>query len=237
MIIVSLLALLLTGSRGGLIIFGLQMLVLVGSIKKMSRAHSRVAKRILSFIIPGSTVIVLGSSEYITNTLLRRFAEISFNVKGNSSGERLLGLLGGLQIGFENPLFGVGLGNFRNAYPYTSASQNGLVSLESAHNFIINLFAEGGVAAVLIWLLIILLIGKRLRDSRSFLKKTGNYMLYLALFISFWGFVLVTFAFYGEFFHKGSGLPIILYCTVMATISILSRQRHCSRMFGEEMEK
>lgn len=223
MIAMSLMALLLTGSRGALIIIAMQSLVPIFCVKKMEVKMAKVTRSITVFI----TIAIVGmfciSGDYIMSTVLRRFTQIDFNTKGTSSSERMLGLLGGLEIGSSHPIFGVGLGNFRYAYPNTKVSLNGVDYLESAHNFIINLFAEGGFFAVIIWMLMVTLIAKRISNSRAFLRDKNEYLLYLTFLISFWGYVIVTFAFYGEFFHKYSGLPMILYSVVIAVISIVSK--------------
>ena len=216
--IVGFVALLLTGSRGALMVYLLQVGLLIFDIKRMERVNKIKYSKIVSIFIIIVTIATISNYGILDKTVFRRFNEIDFNAAGNSADERVLGAKGGIELGLAHPMLGVGLGNFRFAYPHTIAANGGKMSLESAHNFIINLFAEGGAPAALLWMLMVAIVFSRIRRISKGLMKLDPFM-FVALKLSFFGFVIYSFAFYGEFLHKNVGLPMILYWTVVAMIS------------------
>jgi O-antigen ligase len=223
MISICLIVLLLAGSRGGVLVFIIQILLIVFNIRRMNKRAAKTAYAVAAVAIIFIGIVFWTNGDIIINTVagLRRFSSVDFNEAGSSADERVLGFRGGLELGTSYPLFGVGLGNFRYMYPITNAASGGMLALESAHNFIVNLFAEVGIIATIIWIAMLVLIFGRLRKIKKYLQSTEEYILYISLLVSFIGFTLYGFVFYGEFVHNNVGLPMLLYFVVMAMASVL----------------
>lgn len=217
----SFVALLLTGSRGALVVCGVQVLWLLRKLR-VDNQHCTSRTRYASYLmIFGILIIGFLNADFLLDTVLRRFAQTDFAEQGSSANERILGALGGLELGFSNPLFGVGLGNYRYAYLGTSSAATGALELESAHNFILNLFAEVGLFGVALWLLIIANFLRRLNVAKNWLYTNNESSLYIVVKCSLWGYTATQFLFYGEFLHKNVGLPMVLYFVVFGLVSSL----------------
>lgn len=218
---VSLVALLLTGSRGAVVICGLQILWLLIKFRVDNQHNARRIRYASYLMILGIFIVVILNVDFLLDTVLRRFSQADFSERGNSASERMLGAFGGLELGINNLFFGVGLGNFKYAYPFTSTASTGMFELESAHNFILNLFAEVGLIGAALWLLLIASSFKRLNIAKDWLYARHESALHTVLKSSLFGFTANQFLFYGEFLHKNVGLPMILYFVVLGLISSL----------------
>lgn len=218
---VSLVALLLTGSRGGVAVCGLQIFWLLGKFRGSNQHYARRVRYAAYIMIFGILIIGFLNADFLLDTVLRRFAQTDFLEQGSSANERMLGALGGLELGFSNPIFGVGLGGFKDAYLSTSSASAGELELESAHNFILNLFAEVGTLGVALWLFIIASAIRRLGIAKDWLYSRHEPALYIVVKSSFIGYTATQFLFYGEFLHKNVGLPMILYFVVFGLVSSL----------------
>lgn len=218
---ISLVALLLTGSRGALVVCGMQSLWLLKKFRVDNQYKARRNHYVAYLIICGVFIIAFINADFLLDIVLRRFSYVDFLESGNSARERMLGALGGLELGFSNPFFGVGLGNFKYAYPFTSVASAGMYELESAHSFILNLFAEVGLFGVALWLLVIASSFRRLNIAKDWLYVKHESALYIVLKCSLLGYIAVQFLFYGEFLHKNVGLPMILYFVVLGLVSSL----------------
>jgi hypothetical protein len=219
-ILLSLISILLTDSRGGILVFMIQMFWLLTKLKSNVYITNNI-RYTAYFIILMVITIVFINIDFLLETVLRRFIESNPLDKGSSAFERLQGAFGGLELGSNNLFFGVGLGNFKQAYLSTSAASNALLELESAHNFIINLFAETGLFITATWILIITIPLNRIRVARVWLHSKNKDSLYIALITSIAGYTATQFLFYGEFLHKNVGLPMVLYFIILALASSL----------------
>ena len=217
----SIAALLLTGSRGEMMVCLVQIIWLSS---KFTTNHQLIAGRtryVIYFLILVVPIIGIINLDVLLETVFRRFYDLDFNEHGNSANERLLGALGGLELGFNNIFFGVGLGNFRYAYPTTSAAADGLAQLESAHNLILTLFAEEGLVGTAAWLFIIASACSRLAGVKDWLYANQASALYLVLTCSLYGYTATQLLFYGEFLHNKVGLPMVLFLVVIGLTSSL----------------
>ena len=201
----------LTGSRGGMVICGTQLLWLIYVFTKKSLINSKRFRRLFVLCLILVSGISIGSWGALYETVFRRFGSISFSEKGNSVHERMLGARGGLELGFQNPVFGVGLGSFPKNYLKTKAGLDGSLMLESAHNFILNLFAEMGFSGLLLWITILSFPVRRIFQAKPCqLVGTGD-PIGKVMQCSILGYTATQFLFYGEFLHKNVGLPMVLY--------------------------
>jgi O-antigen ligase len=221
-LIVSLAALFFAGSRGADLICGLQILWIIN--KNYSDQKKSLRKyRLQGFVVGGIIITLIAFNlEFLTETIFRRFFQSNSYDEGGSASERFLGAMGALELGFSNILVGVGLGEFKDAYKTTYAASIGQLPLESAHNFVLNLFAEVGIFGLAIWLLIIFYVNRSLGVMKSWFGSMDKLFTYRALQISFIGYTASQFLFYGEFLHKNVGLPMVLYFVVFALISSLN---------------
>lgn len=218
-------ALLLTGSRGALLICSLQLVWLYRRFYRAGQKTTRFNQYSTYFIVGILLMVMLAYSETLFSTVFRRFSYIDFHEQGNSAYERILGFMGGVELGVNNPLLGVGLGNFRDEYAYTIAAASGQLELESAHNFILNLFAETGFLGLIIWVCILWQAFRRLRMSCAWLRSKGAHDVSVVLLASFMGYTATQALFYGEFLHKNVGLPTTLYFLVMGIITSINSMR------------
>ena len=220
-LIVVLGSLLLTGSRGAMVICALQGLWLSRKIYNRGNLGKRRSRLLLflGLVMMGSALIY--NREVLVETVFRRFTQVDFAAQGNSAHERMLGFKGGVEIGLANPLFGVGLGNFRYAYPHTSTAASGTLELESAHNFIVNLFAEMGASGLILWLALLAIAFVRIKAAKSWVIERLGLQTHSTILCAFVGYTATQGLFYGEFIHKSVGLPMVLYFTVIGLLSTL----------------
>jgi len=215
-IFLCLIAILLTGSRAALIIALVQSLIMLLILRRRSKRDKRKVSKLVMIGVACVIIVFAFWSQSILGTVLRRFEQIDFTAPGNSASERILGAKGAIEIGLSHPLWGVGLGNFEKEYPKTAASQKGILKLESAHNYPLNLFAEAGILVVLLWAIVIakLIIG--MRTALSMHLNTGLSEIAIAFFVSNIGEIAYTTLFYDDVVHKGNGFPMVLWYIVIA---------------------
>lgn len=227
--LVALAALLLTGSRGEMLVYLFQIVWLRNRLFADRDSKARYSKYASYAVISAILIVAVSNANFLLDTVLRRFYHLDFMEYGNSAHERLQGASGGLELGLGSPFFGVGIGNFKYAYPNTIAASAGMISLDSAHNFILNLFAEIGLPGLLLWLGILSRLFGRLKSVQEWLYSRNESSLYSVLKCSLFGYTATQFLFYGEFLHKNVGLPMILYFIVIGLSSALYFMRKSNR--------
>jgi O-antigen ligase len=127
----------LTGSRGGLL--GLFVVTLYMIIRSKSK--------ILSVVIPAALVLAF---IYQSGAIMKGRVEKAIDVEQDSSAQnRMNSWEAGIKMMIDHPITGIGIGNFVKAYPHYSNTKPFV-----AHNTIIQLSAESGVGAGLMYLLI-----------------------------------------------------------------------------------
>ena len=220
-VVMSLAALMLTGSRGEIMIGIIQIIWLSRKLLTNDQLNAGRTRQLIYFLICLVPIIGIINFDFLLETVLRRFYDLDFNEQGNSANERVLGALGGLELGLSNIFFGVGLGNFRYAYLTTSAAAEGLAQLESAHNLILTLFAEEGLLGTAAWLIMIAGACSRLAIAKDWLYANNASALHLVVMCSFYGYTATQLLFYGEFLHNNVGLPMVLYLVVIGLTSSL----------------
>ena len=228
---ISLVALILTGSRGGMVVGGVQIIWLLSKFSVDGQANSRHI-RYASYLMILAIFVIAYLNIDLFYAVFHRFFETDFSERGNSAYERMLGALGGLELGIRNPFFGVGLGNFQYTYAITHAAAAGEAALESAHDFIINLFAEVGLFGVILWLFIITKSFRRIHLAKEWLYANHGVGLHIIMECALFGFTAAQFLFYGEFLHKNVGLPMILYFVVLGLASSLYFMQKDRSIFG-----
>ena len=224
-VILIVIALMLTETRGGVVILILQVLWMLRSHGMSFRKLFRRLRGNKLVVIPVLIVLLVAAANFdmLSETVFRRFGHFDFSAPGNSAHERTLGWAAASEMGLEH-FFGVGLGNFRYAYPSTRSATRGLLELESAHNFYLNIFAELGVLGLALFISILGLCYSRLRaTAREFSVRSHERSLKIYLQASFVGYIIFTFTNYGEFLHKNVSLPEIYFFMICAIIACLSR--------------
>lgn len=95
-------------------------------------------------------------------------------------------------IGMNNPVFGVGLGNFINyaEWVWTSGDRSNIIAYQNPHNAYLMLFAETGLPSVTIY---IILIVKMLKTDLNFLVKrnSDSNNIILPFIVSSWIFMAI----------------------------------------------
>jgi O-antigen ligase len=135
--IVPMVALFLSSSRGGIISFVVQMMIL-GVLMLIRRAHSR-------FVIAGGMVVltaILAVSWIGVQQVLARFSGIqNFEV---TAGKRTAMERDTLRLFLDHPIMGTGLGTLEMVYPPYDTLYDGKV-VNHAHNDYLEALAETGV--------------------------------------------------------------------------------------------
>jgi len=162
-------AVILTGSRGGLIgLFAAMVTIAVMSfftrkelpVGRFSPYLVLAAGAIFFFFIAGLVVYIGG-----TDPLLRSTG-VSIGVEDFTTGRKDF-WLNALKILKDHPVTGVGMDAFGVAYSMYDAS-SGLFRVEQAHNDYLQMLADGGVIGfAIIAVFIYLLVGKALRKIRQ----------------------------------------------------------------------
>ncbi len=134
--------LILSASRGAILstAAGLIFLGILFLFKKNNRSNARLILAIICLVL---FISVLTGVEHPWD----RFQEIMASHEIRSRYTRTT-----LDLFATFPLFGVGLGNFRYAYPLFQSNLDNYVSIEYAHNDWIQLLAETGIAGFMIFL-------------------------------------------------------------------------------------
>lgn len=210
----------LTESRGALIIFFLQH-VLVAYVFFYKQLDFK------SYFIKGIGIVAVGVFlvwDHVDKIqdLFRRFQDLDFTQPGNSAYERIVAIKGAIAIGTEN-ILGVGLGRFSVEYLNTLSWKVGVLRLESAHNFFLNIFAELGPFALLVFIIFNFIVIQNL--LWLFKNKLISQVTLLSLLLSFSGYFLYANLFYGEFQHKNSSLPYFLFLTICGLINGLYSEK------------
>jgi O-antigen ligase len=154
----------LSGSRGGMAAFMVQMVVLAVVLLKQRKARrSSVGLSFFMMIVVG-LLIWLGGTE-----LTKRMASINVEARQEvSGGMRMVIDRDGLKMYARRPVLGWGLGVFPDVYPrYRSFYTHFFVN--QAHNDYLQLLVEMGTLglATMIWFIVLL--------YRSAIKKLGNW--------------------------------------------------------------
>ncbi|MFQ5605277.1 MAG: O-antigen ligase family protein [bacterium] len=168
-------ATIMTFSRGGILSLGLVLLMFV--IKK------RHYRSVLFISLIGAVVALF----LIPAEIWDRFSAIS-NVRGDASvNERWQLLTNAWRLFLENPLLGIGLGNFQDiSIQFISRHQ-------PAHNIFLEIAAETGLPGLAVFLGLIWITLRYFEDSRRlFIQKKRPHLAYLAeaLKLGFFGFLI-----------------------------------------------
>ena len=150
--LVPIVALLLSASRGGIVSFAVQMVILF-LLLLVRRVHSRYA------IVGGVVVVcaVMAVSWIGVHQVLERFSGIqSLEV---SAGKRAAMRRGTLRLFLDHPVLGTGLGTFQMVYPPYDSEYDGKI-VNHAHNDYLEALSETGVIGGLCcaWFLGVLLL-------------------------------------------------------------------------------
>jgi O-antigen ligase len=154
----------LSGSRGGMLAFGVQLLLLFWFLAR-TRRHRDTIIAACAFIL-----VCLGTLAWIGGEgLLSRFASLRSETHAEiSGGTRLRIDQDTLRMFTERPIMGWGLGVFADVYPRFRSFYSEF-QVNAAHNDYLQFLAETGVLGFLTLLWFLLTV------YRSALKKVGNW--------------------------------------------------------------
>lgn len=153
-------ALLLSGSRGGLV----ALLAEIALLALLTTNNKKRGNILVKFALSGLlvAVIVAGSIFVGGESSLTRFAETSTSKNFTTNRSHIWSTT--IEAIKERPLFGAGLGSFNAAYAKHDTF-NGMERVEQAHNDYLQVLADAGIVGLLIGLYFLFQLFKRGRAS------------------------------------------------------------------------
>jgi len=136
----------LTGSRGGMLATTVALMVIPLTMTRLS--PNRLALAIISLVLSGALAVA-----YTPETLLQRLATTGEEVQGGSLGGRGKLWKAGLEVFAERPLVGYGTGGFVAAITPIMADES-----KVAHNSFLSVLVEEGLVGLIIYLAMILAV-------------------------------------------------------------------------------
>jgi len=157
-------SILFSGSRGGMIAFAAEMLLLVILLLRQN-AHTKTMGAMVAFVL--LTLVLAGWMG--DSALIQRLGSIHTQARSELSGGTRLSIdRDALRMSLQKPLWGWGLASFPDVYPQFRSFYTNLW-VDHAHNDYLQLLAEMGMAGflVVVWFLIITLraAAKKLRHQ------------------------------------------------------------------------
>ena len=138
-------ALLLSGSRGGLVALLAEIFFLIILTTKMKGAGQMALKVGLSVALLAT--IIIGSMLIGGESSLTRFAETAASADISTNRTHIWNVT--LSVIKNNPLFGAGLGAFPQVYT-SFDTLNGMERVEQAHNDYLQILADAGIVGLII---------------------------------------------------------------------------------------
>lgn len=211
----------LSGSRGGMIAFAVEMAVIVVYMRLHERNWRQTA------LLGAFVVLVIGLLVWIGgNEMTRRLASIHSETRQElSGGVRLTIDRDSLRMWRERPLLGWGLGTFPDVYPqfrsfYTSFFVN------QAHNDYAQLLTETGLAGFAIALWFLVLVFRRARAKLENWPESANGVLTLAALVGCVG-ILVHSCLDFNLQIPANAVLFYVFCAIAAGEPLQeSRRRH-----------
>jgi O-antigen ligase len=164
--IVPVSALILSGSRGGIIGFGLEicLLALLAKVRKTEKQHHLAA---LAMVSLAAVLLIawLGAGKAVERFSQARNLELSMSLRvsmGRSA----------LHMFLDHPIKGVGIGALAEAYPRYETVYDGNI-VEHVHNDYLEALAESGIAGGICGLIFLLLLYRDARDA--FHRSQGHF--------------------------------------------------------------
>jgi O-antigen ligase len=171
-----------TGSRGGLLQFVLLIALVLGSQRGWSPAK-RLRSIVLLLCLVVAAIAAAPAAQLMRAT---SFSPEDVNPAQDSLKNRLNTILVGLEVGAQNPVFGVGIGNFKAV----KRTLYGLPRREETHNSYLWAVMAGGVPALglylaLFWTTHRTLVKLQMTVSRDLLWIVHGFRFNLLLFLLF----------------------------------------------------
>ncbi len=213
----------LSGSRGGMLAFCLQMVVLILLLRPKQNNWKRplVLGTFLTVMI--GLLVWLGGNE-LTERLASIHSEAQHEIGG---GVRLSIARDSLRMWRARPLFGWGLGTFPEVYPqfrsfYTTFFVN------EAHNDYVQLLVETGLAGFGIGIWFLVLVFRNARTKLQNWTETVNGTLTVAAFLGIFGILIHSFLDFNLQIPSNAALFYVL-CAIAASESIHESQKQWRR--------
>lgn len=153
-------ALLLSGSRGGLVAF-LAQIFFLAILTTNTKSYGQIALKIgLAVLLVG---VIIGGSVFIGGeSSLTRFADTAISKDITTNRTHIWSVT--WEAIKENPVFGAGLGAFNAAYAKHDTF-NGMERVEQAHNDYLQVLADAGIVGLIIGLFFLFQLFKTGRES------------------------------------------------------------------------
>jgi O-antigen ligase len=158
---VGLVAIGLTGSRGGMVATIVALLIVPLTLRHLSPGRIVIAMALLC--VSGAVVV-----SYVPDTVVERLATTSSDVQEGKLGGRLRIWVAGIQAFSQAPLLGYGTGDFRTAIarfvPWNP---------QAAHNTYLSVLVENGLVGLLLFLFMLFAVFRALMHLPSLDRRFG----------------------------------------------------------------
>jgi len=134
-----------------------------------SRFRPRTAGMIAVGLLAAAIVLFPLFVQWRLNTTFGASSADAYATLAQSDAGRLSAILAGPQLFLTSPVFGVGWGQ----YSFMSAKFAGPGVDLAAHNWYINVLAEGGTVGIVLWILLLVAVAMALRSRPTFPRSTG----------------------------------------------------------------
>jgi O-antigen ligase len=208
-------ALALSASRGGIVTFGFQFLLLTALLRKTGSRKVRLAFAGGLILVAALLAVWLG--------LGRTVQRFEHSTPGDISNDRRVSIFkDALKMIRDHPVAGTGLGTFETVYPRYESFYDGLI-VDHAHNDYLELLAETGlIGGACIAVFIVLLAWRGFSNLRS-AKGAFERSVYAGSLVACAGLLLHSMVDFN--FHIPSNALLFLLLAAMATSDISGSRR------------
>jgi len=205
-------ALILSGSRGGIVSFGFEVAVLI-LLARIRRGSEHLRLTAVAVVGLGAVLLIVWLG---VGRAIERFSSIR---PGEVSHERRISMFRGtMHVFLDHPIGGTGLGTLEVAYPRYETAYDGKV-VDHAHNDYIEMLAETGILGGLCAATFLCILAREVR--RSFLAEQGHFSraLHAGAITALSGLLLHSFVDFN--LHIPSNALLFLLSAYLATSSPL----------------
>ena len=200
-LLLAILSLVLTGSRGGTIAFMFSMLAYLWFIKSF-----KIVKMFAIMRIAGTLVLFCVAAYLVSPTQLKELSAKRFNPQNYQnieefSNTRIPGLRKGFVLFLENPILGHGHGTY---IPLVKKRQ--FINVDNSHNDYLLFLVHYGLIGLIIYIAILTKIFKQLWQAIKVTKILWNKIFYMSYLAGFLGYAISMFGV--NLFH----VRIIFWC-------------------------
>lgn len=175
-----------SGERAALLAISTSTFVIATTLffKRSSKRSLRLLLIILCAIL--CALVIIGFTIYLFNPIIiqRQFFSIIEVIKNPNNSHHLYLWFKGLDAGFSNILFGIGPNHFEAFCNMSRLSDKEFICSYHPHNVYIEFFAEGGLIALGLFLLLLFMLARQLFTALLLCKDISSTALLLGAFMA-----------------------------------------------------